>query len=41
MGSNELAFLSIESLSALLRRKKLSPVELTRILLDRIESPAR
>ena len=36
MAPSDLNFLSIESLSSLLRRKKLSPVELTRSLLDRI-----
>jgi len=36
MSSPELFFLSIESLSSLLRRKKLSPLELTRSLLERI-----
>ena len=37
MQSESLAFLSIAALSSLLRQKKLSPVELTRLLLDRIE----
>jgi len=37
MSSSDLFFLSIKSLSSLLRRKKLSPLELTRSLLDRIE----
>ncbi len=36
MAPSDFNFLSIESLAALLRRKKLSPVELTRSLLDRI-----
>ena len=36
MSASDLNFLSIESLAALLRRRKLSPVELTRSLLDRV-----
>ena len=37
MQSNGLAFSSISEVSELLRRRKLSPVELTRSILDRIE----
>ena len=37
MTSEDLAFASIEQLAPLIRKKKLSPVELTRLLLERIE----
>lgn len=37
MTSEDLAFASIEQLAPLIRKKKLSPVELTRLLLKRIE----
>jgi aspartyl-tRNA(Asn)/glutamyl-tRNA(Gln) amidotransferase subunit A len=37
MSMDELAFASVESLATLLRRKKLSPVELVRMVLARIE----
>ncbi len=40
-GTDELAFASIEQLARLLRKKKLSPVELVKILLARIEQLTR
>ncbi len=41
MNTDELAFASIEQLAQLLRKKKLSPIELVKILLARIEQLTR
>ena len=37
MTDNELAFASIEEIARLFRKRKLSPIELTKFMLDRIE----
>lgn len=37
MSDQELAFLSIRELAHLIRSRRLSPVELTRVYLDRLE----